>query len=488
MNVADGTDFAGYRIERRLGAGGMGEVYLARHPRLPRYDALKILSDQHASDAEFRARFLREAEAAVRLQHPNVVAVRDRGEHDGRLWIAMQYVDGGDVADLIRRDAAIPVERALRILAEAAQGLDEIHRVGLQHRDVKPANLLLAEEPGALDRVLVTDFGIARIAGAEGTLSEGGGFTATLAYAAPELISAGTVDHRADVYSLGCTLYQLLTGSVPYPRSSPAAVMYAHLNEEPPRPSRENARVPTGLDKVIATALAKNPADRYQSCGALAAAAQAACSAEAAAGAMTGSMRRRGASAGAAIAAIVLVLIGVSLAVGFGRDGSAGSSASSPTRVATNSAAWGAAALAAETFPNLLPVAPAAVGYQDLHTCMHSDQNNNLISFDQQVPTGGVFCLGDREPAEAVVVICNSDRTPIPAWPPIAQLEGEELWSRDSASGRVRWGTVTTNDGVTVGRLDVMFDRPDRNFCRLRVGGALSGSVLRERWWPDAPL
>ncbi|MFI7664697.1 serine/threonine-protein kinase [Nocardia sp. NPDC049526] len=488
MTVADGTDFAGYRIERRLGAGGMGEVYLARHPRLPRRDALKILSDRHASDAEFRARFLREAEVAVRLQHPNVVAVRDRGEHDGRLWIAMQYVDGGDVADLIRRDAAVPVERALRILAEAAQGLDEIHRVGLQHRDVKPANLLLAEEPGQPDRVLVTDFGIARTAGAEGTLSEGGGFTATLAYAPPELISGDTVDHRADVYSLGCTLYQLLTGSVPYLRGSPAAVMYAHLHEEPPRPSLDNPRVPTELDSVIATALAKDPADRYQSCGALAAAAQAAWSADAARGTALRAMRRRRIATGAAIAAIVLVTAVVSLAVGLGRDNSAGSSEAAPTWVATNSAAWGAAALAAEAFPNLLPVAPAAVGYQELNTCLHTDQNNNFISFDQQVPTGGVICLGDRDPAEVVVVMCNSDRTPIRDWSPMTQLEGEELWSRDGAAGRVRWGTATTNDGVTVGRLDVMFDRPDRNFCRLRVGGAISGSVLRERWWLNAPL
>ncbi|MFD6393667.1 serine/threonine-protein kinase [Nocardia sp. NPDC060259] len=485
MHPSDGMDFAGYRIERRLGAGGMGEVYLARHPRLPRHDALKILSDRHAGDAEFRARFLREAEVAVRLQHPNVVAVRDRGEHDGRLWIAMQYVDGGDVAELIRRDAAVPVERALRILTEAANGLDEIHRVGLQHRDVKPANLLLAEEPGQPDRVLVTDFGIARTADGAGTLSEGAGFSATLAYAAPELISGDAVDHRADVYSLGCTLYQLLTGTVPYPRDSPAAVMYAHLYDEPPRASVENRRVPAGLDSVLATALAKDPADRYQNCGALAAAAHAALVAEIGGGTETGSVRRRGILAGAAIA---VVAVGVSLAVGIGRGDSAESAESAPTGVTTNSSAWGAAALVAETFPNLLPVAPGAVGYQELNTCLYADENQNFISFDQPVEVGGVSCLGDRDPVDVLSVVCNWDRTPIAEWTPMVQLEGEELWTRGASTGRVRWGTVTTNDGATTGRLDVMFDGPDRNFCRLRVSGDISGSILRERWWPDAPL
>lgn len=485
MNIEVGGTFAGYVIERRLGAGGMGEVYLARHPRLPRYDALKILSDRQAGEAEFRARFLHEAEVAVRLQHPNVVAVRDRGEHDGRLWIAMQYIDGGDVADLIRRDTAAPVDRALRILAEAAAGLDEIHRVGLEHRDVKPANLLLAQEPGRPDRVLVTDFGIARIAGAEATLSEDGGFTATLGYAAPELIGGHTVDHRADVYSLGCTLYQLLTGSVPYQRSTPAAVMYAHLHEEPPRPSLANDRVPTGLDAVIAVALAKDPADRYQSCGALAAAARAACSDTSTDRSASEATRRRGILLGAAL---LTAAVGVSLGVGFGRDDNAASVADAPTRVATNSAAWGAAALAAETFPELLPIAPTAAGYQDLSTCMHVGETHEFIPFEQQVATGGALCFGDKDPALMVVVLCNSDRTPISRQFPTGEFEGEELWSRGTASGLVQWMTDTTIDDVRRGILAVTFDDPERNFCRLAAYSHDSGFVLREQWWPDAPL
>ncbi|MFD6450055.1 serine/threonine-protein kinase [Nocardia sp. NPDC060220] len=471
-------EFAGYRIERRLGAGGMGEVYLAHHPRLPRHDALKILSDRYTDDEEFRARFLREAEVAVRLQHPNVVAVRDRGEQDGRLWIAMQFVDGGDVAELIRQETAVPVERALRIVTESANGLDEIHRVGLQHRDVKPANLLLTAEPGQPDRVLVTDFGIARTAETDGTLAEGAGFTATLAYAAPELINGDPVDHRADVYSLGCTLYQLLTGTVPYSRSSPAAVMYAHLSDEPPRPSRENGRVPAELDAVIATALAKDPAQRYQSCGELAAAARAACVPEAAA-------EPRRLLTGVAIAAVVAAAVAISLAIGFAGDDP---DSAAPARVATNSDAWGAAALAAETLPNLLPVAPLAVGYQDVNSCIHVDQDGNALALDQQVEIGGVLCLGDRNPVETLSVVCRSDRTQIPAWTANLAVEGEELWTRDGASGKVRWGTITGDEGSLIGRLDVMFDGPDRQFCKLRISGGTSGSVLWQRWWPDAPL
>ncbi|WP_043656482.1 serine/threonine-protein kinase [Nocardia thailandica] len=480
MTIEEGSDFAGYRVERRLGAGGMGEVYLARHPRLPRHDALKILSVRHAGDAGFRAGFLREAEVAVRLQHPNVVAVRDRGEHDGRLWIAMQYVGGGDVAALIRRAGAVPVERAVRIIAEAAEGLDEIHRVGLQHRDVKPANLLLAEEPGQPDRVLVTDFGIARPA--EAAADGDGGFTATLAYAAPEVVNGDRVDHRADVYSLGCTLYQLLTGTVPFPRSSPAAVMYAHLHEDAAPPSRANDAVPAAVDAVVARALAKDPADRYQSCGELAGALAAAVAGPAA----PAPRRSRRIAAWSAAAAVVLVAVALTLVLGAGDGEPATSAARTP--VATNSAAWGAVAFVAEAFPGLLPVAPTAVGYQELNTCLRTDQDSQFVPFDQVVAVGGVVCVGNREPADIVLIACNTDRTPIAAWKPMIQIEGEERWTRGGATGRVRWGTVHGEDGLSTGRLDVTFDAPARNFCRLRVGGGKSGTVLREQWWPDAPL
>ncbi|MEV6274911.1 serine/threonine-protein kinase [Nocardia sp. NPDC051832] len=486
MRLSD--NFAEYHIERRLGAGGMGEVYLARHPRLPRHDALKILSDKHAGNTEFRARFLREAEIAVRLRHPNVVAVRDRGEYDGRLWIAMQYVDGMDAAELIGREPdGLAVERALRILTEAAHGLDEIHRIGLLHLDVKPANILLAADDAEPERVLVTDFGISRTADQDEKRTEAGGFTATLAYAAPEQISGETVDHRADVYALGCTFYHLLTGSVPYLRGSAAAVMYAHLLETPPQPSLEKPGVPTELDAVIATALAKDPADRYPSCGALAEAARAAWSASRGARDVPRAGRRARVLTGVAVVASIAVAVAIALAVG---GGSGGAPAPSAAPVTVNADAWGTAALMAQTFPNVLPVSPIATGYKDLHSCLHLDarESQKYITFDEVVPKASVSCVGDDDPAAVLTVMCNTDRTPMTESLLITQLEGEERWTRPSGTGVVRWGHNTTPDGGIIGKLEVGFDGPGRNFCRLRVSGGESGSELRERWWLDAPI
>lgn len=272
-----GEVFAGFRIERKLGAGGMGSVYLARHPRLPRQIALKVLSDNSSADAEFRARFLREAELAARLAQPNVVAILDRGVEGESLWIAMQYVQGSDSAELLREyPLGLPPERAVHIVAEAARGLDAAHAAGMLHRDVKPANIMVSPSPDGPDRVLVTDFGIARAIGEATELTVAGEVLATVAYAAPEQLRGETLDHRVDVYALGATLYQLLTGSAPFPYTSAAAVMHAHLVEPPPLPSTVNPALPRYLDRVIARAMAKEPEQRYRSCGELAEAAAAA--------------------------------------------------------------------------------------------------------------------------------------------------------------------------------------------------------------------
>lgn len=244
MPLRAGEVFADYRIVRQLGAGGMGSVYLARHPRLPRQDALKVLTEGASVDREFRARFIREAELASRLAHPNIVAIHDRGVFEDVLWIAMQFVEGGDVAQLVRQGPlALPPERTVHIIGEAARGLDAAHAAGLLHRDVKPANILVAPRPGAPDRVLVTDFGIARAAGESTVLTAAGEVLATVAYAAPEQISgSGAMDQRVDVYALGGTLYHMLTGTAPFARTTPTAVMHAHLVEPPPRPSAVNPR------------------------------------------------------------------------------------------------------------------------------------------------------------------------------------------------------------------------------------------------------
>jgi serine/threonine protein kinase len=279
VGLNPGGVFAGYLIERRLGVGGMGAVYAARHPRLPRRVALKVLGEHLGSDPEFRARFEREAELAARVDHPNVVSVYDRGVEGDQLWIAMQYVDGVDVHQLIKRGRSVLTPgRAVFILAEAAKGLDSAHRRGLLHRDVKPANILVAEDPDEGDHVLVTDFGIARALDQTSALTNAGSIAATLPFASPEQIAGRELDHRSDIYSLGCTLYVMLTGSVPFPRDSQIAVMHAHLADPPPRVTVVNPSLPTEMDDVIARAMAKEPEHRYRSCRELASAAHAALS------------------------------------------------------------------------------------------------------------------------------------------------------------------------------------------------------------------
>ncbi|WP_233533014.1 protein kinase [Antrihabitans sp. YC2-6] len=274
-----GSVFAGYTIERMLGRGGMGSVYLAKHPRLPRSDALKLLSADYGTSSTFRARFEREADVAARMHHPNVVAVHDRGVEGGQLWIAMQFIDGTDVAELVSiGPRALPGRRVVSIIADAAKGLDHAHRFGLLHRDVKPANILVTRAPDEPtgERALITDFGIARAIDETRHFTETGDVLATIAYAAPEQLEGHAVDHRADVYALGCTLFEMLTGHTPFPRENPLAVIKAHLVAPPPRATESVPTLPPAIDAVIARALAKNPAQRFDSCRELAGAAAAA--------------------------------------------------------------------------------------------------------------------------------------------------------------------------------------------------------------------
>ncbi len=275
MALRPGAIVGGYRILSVLGAGGMGTVYLAQHPSLPRQDAIKILSAELSTDPEFRARFEREANLAAGLDHPNIVSVYNRGDEDGQLWIAMQYIKGTDAAEEAKKGPAVMTpHRALRIVTEVGKGLDFAHRRGLLHRDVKPANFLLSNVDGDDDeRVLLTDFGVAKSTEDKQDLTATGSFMATVAFAPPEQLSGGPLDHRADIYSLGCALYKLLTGQNPYPSHMPAVVMMGHLHEPPPRPSDVQPSLPRAIDAVIAKALAKHPDDRFSTCRDLAAAA-----------------------------------------------------------------------------------------------------------------------------------------------------------------------------------------------------------------------
>ncbi|ETT27599.1 serine/threonine protein kinase [Rhodococcus aetherivorans] len=270
-----GSVFAGYRIERRLGTGGMGSVYLARHPNLPRFIALKLLDPSATANPGNRSRFLREADHVARLEHPNIVTVYDRGNGGDQLWIAMQYVDGTDAVGALRR-GPMPPGRAVHIVSETARALDYAHAHGILHRDVKPANILLtpsgASEP---ERVLLADFGIAKSLDST-AVTETGMLVASLQYASPEQIEGRPLGPRTDVYALGCTLYQLLTTRPPYPGSEPAHLVHAHLHLPPPRPTAARPDLPSAFDDVIARAMAKRPEDRFPTCGALAAAARAA--------------------------------------------------------------------------------------------------------------------------------------------------------------------------------------------------------------------
>ncbi|TCJ99811.1 serine/threonine-protein kinase [Nocardia alba] len=268
-----GTVFAGYRIDRLLGRGGMGTVYLAAHPRLPRQVALKLLGRELSSDDEVRGRFEREADVSAHLDHPGIVSVLDRGVEDGLMWISMQYVDGRDAS--VFRGEPLDPSRAIGIIAQTAEALDYAHDRGVLHRDVKPANILLAASRTG-DRVLLTDFGIARLLGDARQLTRTGAFLATLAYASPEQLSGAPVDHRSDQYSLGCTLFTLLTGESPFPADNPGAVVAAHLTKPVPSASAVVAALPPGIDAVIARAMAKAPDERFDSCEEFARAATAA--------------------------------------------------------------------------------------------------------------------------------------------------------------------------------------------------------------------
>jgi hypothetical protein len=278
VNLSADDGFAGYRIERSLGRGGMGVLYLAVEPGLERHVALKLIAPEAAADEVFARRFAEESRIAASIEHPNVVPIYAAGEEDGIPFIAMRYVSGSDLGRRLAREGRLEPAVAAALIAQVGNGLDAIHAAGLVHRDVKPANVLLSETGGGDDHAYITDFGVARNVATESGLTQTGRFVGTLDYVAPEQISGGAVDARADVYALGCLLFKLLTGDVPYPRDGEAARLYAHLNDPPPAPSLYAAAVPMALDDVAIRAMSKAPEDRYPSAGDLGRAAVAALS------------------------------------------------------------------------------------------------------------------------------------------------------------------------------------------------------------------
>lgn len=267
MPLADGATFAGYTIVRLLGAGGMGEVYLAQHPRLPRRDALKVLPASVSADGEYRERFDREADIAATLWHPHIVGVHDRGEFEGQLWISMDYVEGTDAACLLRQSYpdGMPRGEVAEIISAVADALDYAHQRNLLHRDVKPANILLANPEGSDQRILLADFGIARWTNDISGLTATNMTVGTVSYAAPEQLMGERLDGRADQYALAATAFHLLSGRPPFQHSNPAVVISQHLSATPPAIGDQRPEL-AGLDPVLAKALAKSPADRFERC------------------------------------------------------------------------------------------------------------------------------------------------------------------------------------------------------------------------------
>ncbi|MBW0019556.1 MAG: protein kinase [Mycobacterium sp.] len=266
----DGTPFGRYQLIELLGRGGMGEVWRAYDPTMGRTVALKVLPPNFADDRVFQERFRREARAAAGLDEPHVVPVYDFGEINRRLYVTMRLIKGRDLEDLLE-DGPLEPARAVGVVEQIAYALDAAHQIGLVHRDVKPSNILVGEH----DFAYLIDFGIARAAGETG-LTSTGATIGTWAYMAPERLNTGQADARADIYALACVLHEAMTGQRPFPGDSLEQQIVGHLTKPPPRPSALRTGVPEAFDEVIATGMAKDPAERYGATKDLAQAARAA--------------------------------------------------------------------------------------------------------------------------------------------------------------------------------------------------------------------
>src|ERR1022692_3106624 len=281
-NPEVGAQVASYQLAEQIGWGGMAVVYRALDVRLDRWVALKILAPEIARDDSFRQRFISESRAAAAVDHPHIIPVFEAGEAGGILFIAMRYVGGGGVRTLFRRLGLLGAARVTSIVAQVASALDASHAIGLVHRDVKPANMLLGAVAGGgrPDHVYLADFGLSKQALAMAGLTQTGQFVGTLDYMAPEQIEARPVDGRADLYALACAAFEMLAGSPPFHRNQDLGAVFAQLSQPPPALTARRPDLPPAADRVLARALATSPDDRYASCLDFAAALRAACGLE----------------------------------------------------------------------------------------------------------------------------------------------------------------------------------------------------------------
>jgi len=261
-----GSRVAGYLLADLVGVGGMAVVFRAHDEGLGRTVALKVLAGNLAGDQAARERFTREARTVANVEHPHIIPVYAAGQADGLLYIAMRFVDGADLHALIHRDGPLPPRRAAAFVSDMASALDAAHAVGVVHRDVKPANVLVDTRPGRPEHGYLTDFGVARVMRSTGGLTIAGQFIGTPNYGAPEQINGAAVDGRTDQYALACATYELLTGSVPFKREDPMMVLYAHAYADPPLLTAARPDLPSAVDAVLARGLAKLPDRRYDTC------------------------------------------------------------------------------------------------------------------------------------------------------------------------------------------------------------------------------
>jgi serine/threonine-protein kinase len=439
-----GALLAGFRVESLLAEGAMGTVYLAAETSSGRPVALKLLAPELAHDERFRKRFLRETELAASLDHPHVVTTLASGEADGTLYLAMAYVEGADLRGLLRQEGRLEPERALDLIEQVADALDAAHAAGLVHRDVKPGNILLAGGPDG-EHAYVCDFGLARHVSSVSSLTSERGFVGTIDYVPPEQIEGGTVDGRADLYSLGCVLYECLTGAGPFDRESELSVLFAHLNDPAPRLTDLRPDLPEAFDAVFETALAKSPDDRYSTCGELVAAARAALQGRVLA-------RRRRRRRRALVAAAVIV-IAAGAAVG-------GILATRGTHARHTPATHGQVISLKPSALNLVDATTRRVaGHVGIGTQVPIADTGWDLAFTKHAAW---LLLTGKQRLVRVDLATRKEKTAATfPWPPgrittsgnsvwVTQDGGPEVWKIDAASGKVA-RRVTIRDGNSEG-------------------------------------
>src|SRR3954470_8877171 len=502
VEISTGTVIGGYVVREQLGAGGMGSVYLVRHPTLPRDVALKVLHAGLSATPAMRARFEREAELLSRLSHPNVVDVLDRGQQGDLLWMAMQYVPGPDLAIVLERSGALPPERALEVVAAIGNALDHAHACGLLHRDVKPANILLAAMPGGGERVMLTDFGIGRDMTTSSALTQDGEVVASFAYAAPEQVTGAAIDGRADVYSLGAVLFELLTGRRAFDADSLPALLYAVVHAPPPDVRVLRPDLPPAISGVLARALAKEPADRFRSCADLVSAARACWPArvpapETSVGPApvppppqrpTAPDRPRKGRLLAAGAGLLVVAVGVAVLLVAPWRGDADDAGNRPAATGSTSPArsgglqdWGEAQFVVDDFPSLLPASPADEGWGGgscAPTAFADDVHADV----------GVTCAYD-----------NGITAEVAHYPDIAARDARraELEEADARDSPQSWGTGSARAGIRLLSEDdpefiwqwIMFNRPDKAlYVVILEWTGHTHAELDEEWFGQAPF